>query len=217
MGFLTCNPLKKTTETLCSVLIAAPLLSQDRWDEFNLIIGADVLFKTFTRAWKVEWVIFFQRCPISHLAAQSFSVGRCFTGGEVLCSMGLCQQRSVQFQIHFLHYTWRIRRMLNVTAVICLLYIETSLYIWTWPQFSGLGHSRLTGMLNKAIFKLVVRFKSGLKSKLNLFFPQVSCSHCRIMVRPLSNGRTTTKWMSLLSVADPPANQQESRIKESHS
>lgn len=50
VGFLTCNPLKKTTETLCSVLIAAPLLSQDRWDEFNLIIGADVLFKTFTRA-----------------------------------------------------------------------------------------------------------------------------------------------------------------------
>lgn len=49
VGLFTCNPLK-TTETLCSVPVAARLLSQDRWDEFNLIIGADVLFKTFTQA-----------------------------------------------------------------------------------------------------------------------------------------------------------------------
>ena len=64
-ALLTCKAVSVTSETGCSLLIAAPLLRQDRWDGFNLIIAADVEYfffffflKTFTQPWKVEWAIF---------------------------------------------------------------------------------------------------------------------------------------------------------------
>ena len=134
-ALLTCKAVSLTSETGCSLLIAAPLLRQDRWDGFNLIIAADVaseyffffffFLKTFTQPWKVEWAIFlfiyfFQRWPISHFAAQSVSVRRRFS--VLKCSAQWdFTRRSIQFQIHFLGYTWGIRGMLNITAVICLL------------------------------------------------------------------------------------------------
>lgn len=34
---------------VCSLLLAAPLLSQDRWDGFNLIIAADVASEYFLK------------------------------------------------------------------------------------------------------------------------------------------------------------------------
>ena len=46
-ALLTCKAVSLTSETGCSLLIAAPLLRQDRWDGFNLIIAADVASEYF--------------------------------------------------------------------------------------------------------------------------------------------------------------------------
>lgn len=47
--FFNMHSSSLTTEPLCSVLRAAPLLSRDRWDGFNLIIAADVGFEYFLK------------------------------------------------------------------------------------------------------------------------------------------------------------------------
>lgn len=93
---------------VCSVLLAAPLLSQDRWDGFNLIIAADVASEYFLKHLlsheKLSEQSFFQHRPISHFAAQSFSARRRVSVPKCSTQWDFTR-RSVKFQIHFLGYT----------------------------------------------------------------------------------------------------------------
>lgn len=89
-----------------------------------------------------------------------------------------------QYQINFLHYTRRIRRMSNITAAMCLLYISSH-FTFGWPQFSGWGHFGLTLGYHKLKVMFTLLF-SGLKSKLKSFCPQMFLfwlqkwwSHCQ--------------------------------------
>lgn len=149
-------------------------------------------------------VIFSKQCLISHFAAQSFSAGAFLTGDYVLCFMGLYQTRGFWFQIHFLYFTQRKRRMLNHTAVTCLLYIlDVALHLLQ------LGHSAQVEVVSGSP-QDVNKAKSGKYNQSQICFTL----KCLVLIlRSLSGGRKTTKQgLCCLSWTLKPAQQRKGEL-----